>query len=90
MSGEERPILTPEEILERVKVHFPVAKLSTEVVAAVNKKLKESKCTAENTLYGQSLCADEINHESGDISTLFVKEWKEVFFLVLCLRDLPQ
>jgi len=33
----------------------------------------------ENTLYGQSICPDEINNEKGDLSSLMIDHWGEVF-----------
>jgi hypothetical protein len=33
----------------------------------------------ENTLYGQSICPDEINNETGDLANLMAEYWGEVF-----------
>ena len=33
---------------------------------------------SKNTLFAQSLCPDEINHEAGDIGDLFTKNLGEV------------
>lgn len=33
----------------------------------------------ENTLYGQSICPDEINNEKGDLSYLMIDYWGECF-----------
>ena len=35
--------------------------------------------TPENTIYGQSICPDEINNEKGDLSSLMIDHWGEVF-----------
>ena len=35
--------------------------------------------TAENTIYGQSICPDEINNEKGDLATLMADHWGECF-----------
>ena len=35
-------------------------------------------CNAENTLFAQSICPDEINHERGDITHLFSEHMGEV------------
>lgn len=37
--------------------------------------------TDENTLFAQSVCPDEINHEKGDITTLFSAHLGEVFHM---------
>lgn len=61
-----------------VKQHFPIAMPSSEAVAKVNIALEGCGCSPQNTLYGQSVCADEINHESGDITKMFTLRWGEV------------
>ena len=33
----------------------------------------------ENTLYGQSICPDEINNEKGDLADLMITHWGECF-----------
>ncbi len=37
--------------------------------------------TATNTLFAQSVCPDEINHECGDITNLFSEHLGEVFHM---------
>ena len=41
----------------------------------------KSKCgmTPENTIYGQSICPDEINNEKGDLADIMKEYWGEVF-----------
>ncbi|EOD17527.1 hypothetical protein EMIHUDRAFT_234190 [Emiliania huxleyi CCMP1516] len=41
--------------------------------------LARSGLTAENTIYGQSICPDEINNEKGDLATLMADHWGECF-----------
>jgi len=61
-----------------VKKHFPLAKCGTDILLKADHLLLEHGCTGENTLYAQSICPDEINHESGDITELFSKHMGEV------------
>ena len=68
-------------ILDLVDVHFPLAKTSSQTVASVNAVLEGVGCRPSNTLFGQSVCADEINHESGDITEMFGSRWGEVSYL---------
>ena len=41
--------------------------------------MARSGLTAENTIYGQSICPDEINNEKGDLATLMADHWGECF-----------
>lgn len=69
---------TYEHAFTVVKKHFPGAKCGTDILAKADEVLLKLGCTAENTLYAQSICPDEINHESGDITELFSKRMGEV------------
>eukprot|EP01032_Pedospumella_encystans_P013319 gene13319-15341_t len=64
-----------------VKRHFPLAQCGTDILLRADLLLMEHGCTGENTLYAQSICPDEINHESGDITELFSKHMGEVFHM---------
>lgn len=72
--------LTQEQIIGKVKEHFPTAAPSADIVNKVKECLGKSphSCDKNNTLYGQSVCSDEINFESGDITDLFTHLWGEV------------
>jgi len=61
-----------------VKKHFPGAECGTDILFKADQVLVERGCTGDNTLYAQSICPDEINHESGDITELFSKHMGEV------------
>jgi hypothetical protein len=84
-------IVSPDEIQkylkiyetasEAIKLHFPGAGSSTEILGAVADVLKRIGCTNENTLFAQSLCPDEINHEEDDISRLLQVHLGEVFHM---------
>ena len=55
---------------------------STEtIVNSIKKELTKHGVTAENTLYAQSACPDEINHEEGDITNLLATYLGEVFHM---------
>jgi len=61
--------------------HFPSAIPGRAVQARVSKALRRYGINPENTLYGESICPDEINHEKGDLASLMSDHWGEVFHL---------
>lgn len=61
--------------------YFPGAIGSSTTLSKVASILKPYGFTAANTLFAQSMCPDEINHEIGDITDLFFKQFGEVFHL---------
>lgn len=68
-------------VLQNLWTHFPNA-LSSQKVLDTYKKVAESRgYTPENTLFAQSICPDEVNHEEGDITDLFTKYCGEVFHM---------
>ena len=71
-----------------VKKHFPTAECGTIVLSKANQHLIDLGCTTANTLFAQSICPDEINHESGDITELFRKQMGEVciHYFFKCFR----
>jgi len=87
----EESSLTYEQGLEKlseytvtesvVQEHFPGAKESKYILEYVAEVLDQIGCTDDNTLYAQSVCPDEINHEAGDITDLFSTYLGEVFHL---------
>jgi len=58
---------------------FPGALPGSAIVKRVAGILREHNLTADNTLYGQSICSDEINNEKGDLATLMQDYWGELF-----------
>jgi len=50
-----------------------------EVEESSYKILKELGFSQQNTLYADSSCPDEINHNGADITTNFQKRWGKVF-----------
>lgn len=65
----------------KTRQYFPASRTGSWVLKNSVRVLKDYGINAENTLYAQSLCPDEINHELGDISTLFSSYLGEVFHM---------
>jgi len=60
--------------------HFPGSLPGSAVKSKTASILYEKYgCVAKNTLYGQSICSDEINNEKGDLADLMKEYWGEVF-----------
>lgn len=88
---EEKGSISPEEALktilhynaisETAKKFFPKAEDGKIILKKVKNVLKRLDIDATNTLYAQSICPDEINHEQGDITELFRDHIGEVFHL---------
>tara|TARA_B110000285_G_C14829385_1_gene470177 strand:+ start:148 stop:426 length:279 start_codon:yes stop_codon:yes gene_type:complete len=64
-----------------IKNHFSGSMSGVETEAHIYEKLKELGFTEDNTLFADSSCPDEINHDDPeeDITSLFQKRWGEVF-----------
>jgi hypothetical protein len=60
---------------------FPTALLSGDVDAAVAKTLAKRGFTASNTLYGYSVCSDEVNFKDQQLVSLMTSRWGEGFSL---------
>lgn len=63
------------------KQFFPTAILSSDMDKAVAKVLKPRGFTPENTLFGHSVCADEVNNRKEQLVPLMVNRWEEGFAL---------
>lgn len=88
MSSKDDLSLTTGELIANyqtaynvVSKFFPSAQVSVHMLHKVDEFLHGQNCTGRNTLYAQSVCSDEINHESGDITDIFIKRFGEVFHL---------
>lgn len=68
-------------IANLVERHFPNALSSAQILEKVAPVIEKRGYTDDNTLFAQSVCPDEINHEEGDITDLFTKYLGEVFHL---------
>ena len=50
-------------------------------MADIKRELTKHGITSQNTLYAQSACPDEINHEEGDLPNLLAGYLGEVFHM---------
>jgi len=60
---------------------FPTAMLSSDLDAAIARTLGERGFTAANTLFGHSVCSDEVNNKNEQLVALMVSRWQEGFSL---------
>jgi hypothetical protein len=60
---------------------FPTAMLSSDTERAIFKTLKARGFTPENTLFGHSVCSDEVNNRKEQLIPLMVNRWQEGFAL---------
>lgn len=60
---------------------FPTAILSADADRAIARALKPCSFTPENTLFGHSVCADEVNNRKEQLIPLMVNRWQEGFAL---------
>jgi hypothetical protein len=64
-----------------VAANFPGALPGDQILAMVAAVVEKRGYTESNTLFAQSVCPDEINHEEGDITNILTKYLGEVFHL---------
>lgn len=69
--------------MKAFKKYFPMAMTGPEVEARVYQKLSSLGMNPTNTVWTQSSCPDELNHDnySQDLSQLMGNRWGEVFHL---------
>ena len=60
---------------------FPLAMLSGDVDKAVYKTLSGRGFTPENTIFGHSVCSDEVNNRAEQLIPLMINQWQEGFTL---------
>mmetsp|Transcript_12265 Transcript_12265/g.22089 ORF Transcript_12265/g.22089 Transcript_12265/m.22089 type:complete len:400 (+) Transcript_12265:184-1383(+) len=70
-----------EEAEAAQKMFFPTAMISSDLDKAIAKVLKPRGFTPENTLFGHSVCADEVNNRKEQLVPLMVNRWQEGFAL---------
>ena len=70
-----------ERAITTVRKHFQGSRSSAETLDRVARILEKIGCDADNTLFAQSICPDEINHEDGDITALMSAHLGEVFHM---------
>lgn len=68
-----------QAVITTVQSAFPGAISGYEMLPKVLKALKPYGVKPKNTIYGQSICSDEINNEKGQISTLMTNYYGKVF-----------
>ena len=67
-----------EEYAESAQAEmFPTAMLSGDLDGAVARVLRDRGFTPENTLFGHSVCADEVNNRKEQLLPLMVNRWQE-------------
>ena len=64
-----------------VRTHFPGAVVSEALASKMERVLAEYGYDQENTLFGSSLCPDEICHEAGDLPDLLSNYYSAEFSL---------
>jgi len=64
---------------EALHTNFPGSCPSTLIFSRVQRILAEQGVRTDNTLYGQSICPDEINNEKGGLADRFKDMFGEVF-----------
>ena len=66
---------------------FPTALLSGDCDRAIWKTLSARGFTPDNTLFGHSICSDEVNNRKEQLIPLMIDRWKEGYvakFALLC------
>uniref|UniRef100_A0A7S4SMD9 Limiting CO2-inducible protein B/C beta carbonyic anhydrase domain-containing protein n=1 Tax=Alexandrium monilatum TaxID=311494 RepID=A0A7S4SMD9_9DINO len=69
------------KIVSTVCEAFPGARSGADVMRTMLKAVKPYGLTRANTMYGQSICSDEINSDPGHLSTLLTKYYGREFHL---------
>ena len=65
---------------DTLQEHFPGALPGIAVMKRTAAVLKaQHGMDPDNTIYGQSICPDEINNEKGDLAEIMKEYWGEVF-----------
>ena len=70
-----------ETAVDVARSFFPGAIGSEDTLKRVAKAIEKRGFNDDNTLFAQSVCPDEINHEEGDITNLLATYLGEVFHL---------
>jgi hypothetical protein len=81
MSEIVKVLQSKKEVYDLIEKHFPGAATGKEILAKVAPVIEKYGLTDDNTLFAQSVCPDEINHEEGDTPDLFAKYLGEVFHM---------
>lgn len=76
-----KTLVEKNEVHETITKYFPKAMPAKEILEKVKPVLAKYGFTDDNTLYAQSVCPDEINHQEGDTPELFATYLGEVFHM---------
>jgi hypothetical protein len=76
-----KTLVEKNEVHETITKYFPKAMSAKEILEKVKPVLAKYGFTDDNTLYAQSVCPDEINHQEGDTPELFATYLGEVFHM---------
>lgn len=81
LSTKTKPDSRSLEMRECLEKNFPGAMTGKQAEALIAKELNMRGYTGENTLFADSSCPDEINHDDPleDITSLFQHRWGEIF-----------
>lgn len=69
------------QVVNHLERYLPGCVTSATLLEQVKSVLEERGYNDDNTLFAQSVCPDEVNHEEGDVTDLFAKHWGEVFHM---------
>lgn len=89
LPGEAKEALSPvtfldssqQHVVKRVTSSFPGARKGADIMVRALRALKPYDVHRKNTVYGQSLCSDEINSDPGHLSTLLSGYFGKAFVL---------
>jgi len=68
-----------KQVIDTVRQAFPGAKSAYETLPKVLKALKPYGVKPQNTIYGSSVCSDELNNMKGQLTTLMADYFGPVF-----------
>lgn len=72
-------VAQPTKVAAIVRASFPGAMNGPTVVSRVMQAVKPYGLTRSNTIYGQSVCSDEINQDRGHVTTLLTRYYGRTF-----------
>jgi len=78
------------QVVQRsLKRHFPAALPASQMVMQADEALIAQGFDVQKTLFAESTCPDEINHQSGGILDLFRSHWGNAEFFLGGLAGIP-
>ena len=67
--------------MRNIMNNFPGAQFSIDMFTNINNQLLLLGCTPENTLFGTSVCVDELNHKKTSLNNRLKKYWGSCFYM---------